>query len=365
MLGRQRTPLDDDSLKKMLEELAIVKALVAHAGAVPVVATSKLTIPVLSNSSDIVASASDLHDEIKELSYVSPLRHGLFRDGIASELSSQLLLNTAYGNQARVEALLSISPARRLKHLFTRGDVEDYSGRKFTHISAFQYAVWAGDSHMWKMMLNCLQKACEAGYSKWDVIRQKLLGQFEEVEASGVRYVLNGKEVRESHFDFGPLIHALKGYSKHIDDWSENELKKYWCARVGLAQRLVPAHVAQEYGRSDRSFSPRPLFQDTVLPRGLTFYNSLKMTQEAWWPADSSDNRLGVDFAIYRGGAWSEAYGIHVYLAEKARVPHCSIDLVALTALRKVRLGDDMRDLRKMLNPPILELDESGCTRVP
>ena len=219
---------------------------------------------------------------------------------------------------------------------------------------------------MWKMMLNCLQKPSVHGYSGWDVMRLKLLEQFEEVDVSGVSYMLNEKEVRESHFNFQPLIHALQHYIEDLEGGSSLKASEdYWCTVIGLAQRNVPAHVAQEYCRVDRSFFPRPLFDDPELPRCITFFNCLTGVVEAWWSADSIDNRLGVDFAIYRGGASHEAYGTKGCHIEKSGVSYFRIDLAALIALCNARLHHDMSDLRTKLTFTDIALDEESCSKMP
>ena len=43
--------------------------------------------------------------------------------------------------------------------------------------------------------------------------------------------------------------------------------------KVGVAQRDVPAHVADEYCRNDRSFDPAPDFNEVNLPRHSPYYN--------------------------------------------------------------------------------------------
>lgn len=70
----------------------------------------------------------------------------------------QLLLCTAHGKEDQIKKLFDISPAL-IRYLIEKSDVEDYSGRQFKNISAFQYALWARDWHMWEMMLLALDAA--------------------------------------------------------------------------------------------------------------------------------------------------------------------------------------------------------------
>lgn len=57
-----------------------------------------------------------------------------------------------------------------------------------------------------------------------------------------------------------------------LEENNKKELQKALMA-IGLAQCNVSAHVDQEYCRADRSFVPKPTFNEKTLPRTLTFYN--------------------------------------------------------------------------------------------
>jgi len=73
-------------------------------------------------------------------------------------------------------------------------------------------------------------------------------------------------------FDFKSLITALDTYVTNYDRWNYNQQEEAWL-NVGKAQRDVPAHIAHEYCRGDRSFDPRPEFNEETLPRCFTFDN--------------------------------------------------------------------------------------------
>ena len=60
----------------------------------------------------------------------------------------QLLQFVAEGEQDQAEALIQ-QDQNRLLHV---GTVMDLSGREFKGITAFQYALWAMDWHMWTMI---------------------------------------------------------------------------------------------------------------------------------------------------------------------------------------------------------------------
>jgi hypothetical protein len=137
-------------------------------------------------------------------------------------------------------------------------------------------------------------------------------------------------------FDFHSLITALETYVSNYDRWGHHELEMAWLA-VGKAQRDVPAHIAHEYCRDDRSFDPRPEFNEDALPRILTFDNYVTNVK-SWFPLDSSSSGLGFDFSLFRdgrargrGGAWRT--GAAGWLRP-------GLDLAAVSHLDEVRTAD-------------------------
>ena len=147
---------------------------------------------------------------------------------------------TAQGKEKQVKKLFNISPAN-IRYLIEKADVKDYSGGKFKGISAFQYALWARDWHMWEMMLDALDEAerhaiTEEEWKKLpenekgkigiitkeeiNAIRKELLEQYKQVVNNGLdytieRYYWEGDEripysvkvKGETHFDLeGPKI---------------------------------------------------------------------------------------------------------------------------------------------------------------
>jgi len=133
-------------------------------------------------------------------------------------------------------------------------------------------------------------------------------------------------------FDFHSLITAFETYVNNYDRWTYHQREIAWLD-VGKAQRDVPAHVAQEYCRRDRSFEPRSEFNEEMLPRVLTFYNSFTKIN-SWFPLSSLSSGLGVDFAL---SGWGGA---------GARTPARfgpgagSVDLAAVRHLDEVRIAD-------------------------
>ena len=63
-------------------------------------------------------------------------------------MTAKVLMLVAQGQQTQAQALLVHQP----NLLSQRGDVTDYSGRTFKNITAYEYAYWAKDWHMCRML---------------------------------------------------------------------------------------------------------------------------------------------------------------------------------------------------------------------
>jgi len=278
-----------------------------------------------------------------ELSASSRAMYGLFREKRSEQIVAKLLLHVARGEEVNVKMLLQRFP----EYILARGDVIDNSGRYFSNITVFQYAVWALDSQMWKMILDCLPRD-----GKREVIKAGLWTQYEEVTTIGINYTLDGVEIRgERHFNFIPLISAYKTYVEQFDSWSWLQRNQYWCKVIGTAQHLSLAHIAQECCRTDEAFYPKPWFKKKTLPRSSKIY-FLTGEDGDWWPTGFVTKKLGVDFAILRAEA-KKPFGICCahderggkgVLAEKA-----ALDLDAISALHKARVAD-VGELRRRLH---------------
>ncbi|BCA95130.1 hypothetical protein TUM19329_14910 [Legionella antarctica] len=202
----------------------------------------------------------------------------------------KFLYHTVRGEHDAVKEMLS----NDISLIFKRGQVTDCSGRTFDNISAFEFVLWALDKPMWTMMLNCLP-ITEDGKK----VIVKLLCQYDKVSTEGVTYVLNGKTVTETHFDFKNTI--IKELQSQVDsiaaqgDKNFAAIDKQWREGVGGAQRLLPMHAVYEYCSHD-PFHPVSKFTGQPKSSGQ-FYNSETRQYENWFVVDS---RLGVDFAIYK-----------------------------------------------------------------
>ena len=250
----------------------------------------------------------------------------LFRPEI---LLDNLLQATVHGDQNKVEQIIKQSP----KLLLSRRKVTDYSGRTFFNITAFEYALWALDvKYMCPAMIHCLPKNEEG-----EIIRKNLLQQYEMHKIHGVKYNLNGVEYIEKHFDFSCLITALTTYIANHANWAPDNCVAHWCKVVGLAQSMLPAHVAQHYCDRETSFYPTPDFKKDKLIRCLNFRNFLTLKDEFWFSPPINDKGLGVTFGI--GGSGVRGGNSRPMLGRLGnKVPKA--DLIAIEKLIAVRIKD-------------------------
>ncbi|MDR3503912.1 MAG: hypothetical protein P4L79_15170 [Legionella sp.] len=248
------------------------------------------------------------------------------------------LHDVAKGRQEEAGALLTATPATTQTLLRTPGIFTDYSGRTF-NCTAYEYAYWAKDTHMCRMLESHMDEETKAF----------MLARIDANDATGLRFQQNGEEKQSAHFDLTALKTALQAYIDGYDAWCS---ASNWAAMgaawmvVGKAQRNVPAHIAQEYCREDRSFSPTPQFNEVALPRVLTFYNFNTAASDSWFPLPSSNSGLGFDFGVIRGGGrgYARVAGSLAGLAG-------GVDLASITRLDEVR-AVDLTLSRDHLNPP-------------
>lgn len=230
------------------------------------------------------------------------------KEAKAGEQVGEFLRYIVEGEQDKAEERLKEVPALALK----KGTVTDLSQREFKHITGFQYAVWALDWHMWKMLLKYMPKEAAAL-------------QFVELEEKGT---VHGK-----HFSLSPLIKALNTYVKSYGTWYKasawDKIKQHWCQEVGGCQLLLPAHVIHEYCHPSRSFVPCPVFNEESLPRRMQLSGGGN-----WFTMEYRGGKLGVTFGILRHN-WSAAAveegGFRWWVV-------CLTDIEALQRLSKMRL---------------------------
>ncbi|MFJ1268191.1 hypothetical protein ACD661_06455 [Legionella lytica] len=233
----------------------------------------------------------------------------------------QFLHDVAKGRQTEAENSLTPMQNNTQMLLQTPGLFTDYSGRTF-YCTAYEYAYWAKDTQMRRML--------EAHMD--DETKTLLLARIERIEQHGLAYQQRGQNFQSKHFDMTPLIKSIEEYIRGWNNWlREGNTNASHVARmkIGKAQREVPAHVAHEYCRPDKSFETRRDFRETTLPRGLNYDN----LGQCWFPLKSSSAGLGFDFAFIRGGM----PGVR---SMWAGIPPCLIDLGAMYELDEVRTAE-------------------------
>ena len=279
----------------------------------------------------------------RELAATDRRMHSVFHQ---SNLHAKFLECVAYGQQDKAEKLLSQvfqgQPARIQAALLHQGTLTTYAGETF-NCSAYEYAFWAKDTHMCRMLERYMDAETKA----------QMLTRIDAIEANGLIYQQNSQEYHSSHFDFTPLKEAYQRYLAGYDAWLAangwGAMKAAWLD-VGKAQRNVPAHVAQEYCRPDRSFHPTPEFNEATLPRVFTFYDwTTGGRNDSWFPLTASNSGLGFDFSLIRAGGG----GARRTLRGSAERGACDVDLVAVSRLDAVRTVD-LTQSREHLNPPAM-----------
>ena len=107
----------------------------------------------------------------------SCLHHGLFKSDLKNEKLKRLLEYVVHGEQDKAEKMLRAAP----ELLIEKGDVMDYSGRLFHHVSPWECMLWAMDTrYMGQMMLSCIPPG-ETGND----LRRELVSQYDAMQGSG------------------------------------------------------------------------------------------------------------------------------------------------------------------------------------
>lgn len=150
----------------------------------------------------------------------------------------QFLHDVAQGRQDEVHALLTASQANKQDLLRTPGVFTDYSGRTF-NCTAYEYAYWAGDTHMCHMLERHMDEETKA------LMFARIIDTATE-DYVGLVYRQRGTEHRSDAFSLQPLMSALRRYIAGYDDWNNTmnwaAMKAAWM-EVGIEQRDLPVHV--------------------------------------------------------------------------------------------------------------------------
>jgi hypothetical protein len=131
----------------------------------------------------------------------------LAQNPILADSVELFLLYVSAGCQAQAEAMLKTNPSLAE----AKGTVTDLSGRTFEDITGFQYAVWALDLHMGRMIYN--MENPEQGYLSAEQAA-KQMAEFDSAKWTK-KHGLN--------FSFDPLINSLNTCVKHYESkrWTE------------------------------------------------------------------------------------------------------------------------------------------------
>lgn len=288
------------------------------------------------------------------------------------KLLQLFLQHVAQGAQDEAEKLLTDNQEIMQKLLTLSGTFTDYSGRTF-NCTAYEYAYWADDRHMYQMLKRHMDQNTHAALSV-------------KIKAISLRYEQHGQVVEHSrHFDMTPFITALKKYADRCSTWNSpmnsREIKTAWL-EVGLAQRDLPVHVINEYCRPDRPFHPVPAFTENHLPRALPdvppisgkllafdgIHKVEELNNKTALPTSifSASSGLGVNFALFRGNEqqnvralkWDDDFSMYTKIRRMGGWMEAAQDLKAICRLDEVRTADRVRS-RENLLPVTPEHDRS------
>lgn len=180
---------------------------------------------------------------------------------------NEFYVSVTHGDQNQAETLL-----RKNRYLaLIATDLTDCAGRNFRQITAFQYAIWALDYHMWTM------------------IRKYLSDEESKKQIIGLN---NGAWILEhaAQASWQQLIDALQHHVAHSGSWGAEQCRGNWITQIGKAQLKLPAHVMHEYHKEDGLFNSTKSFDEQVVSR-------TKITDR--WFTYNAAYKLGVS------GAWS------------------------------------------------------------
>lgn len=273
------------------------------------------------------------------------------------------LQQVAYGEQNEAEQLLQ-KDVEAAQELLTARNIPftDYSGRTFT-CTAYEYAYWAKDTHMCRMLEKYMNDQTKQIILKQVQNIEELIGDTLFKYPRGLAYTQKEIKYQSAHFDLAPLKKALQtyidAYNNPQKDW--NALDALWI-QIGLLQREVPAHIAQEYCHPNRSFDDvvkNNALLDASKPanlvRQLKFYNLVTKENDVWFTPrrSSQDSGLGFSFAILRqAGSVIGLGGQLAWLGEWVRGVD---DLAAIKAIDKARREDLKQSLANLAAPSNLQ----------
>jgi hypothetical protein len=187
---------------------------------------------------------------------------------------AEFLRFVAEGEQDKAEAMLKTNKDLAL----VAGNVTDHAKRIFRNITGFQYAVWALDWHMWKM------------------IRKYLPDEVAQEQAKGFGIGAWVKEYGE-YASWKKLLDAQQTLKNNWNEWDWKKIDEHWM-KIGELQLMLPMHVLQEYNQPNRPFDPCPKFNNEYdLERNLPDWlrnGVLDGSFSLHWRGSKKENRSAV-----------------------------------------------------------------------
>jgi hypothetical protein len=198
---------------------------------------------------------------------------------IHQEEDQALLKWITEGHLEEVEKLLKKNPGLGL----CRGTVKDLSNRKFTNITALQYAAWSLDLEMCDLILGYLSTHNSAI-------------QLKALYAEPGSYSPYG-----DHYDIKPLIAKTKKFVENYNKWDYAQCCQYWQKEVGREQRKCPAWLIYAWSEEGKDVAWTKQDFSRKVKRE---YDKHRLE---WWFTENYDNGLGV------GSTWGCARGYEWY----------------------------------------------------
>ena len=220
------------------------------------------------------------------------------------------------GQQEQAEALLMTNSV----YARMRGSITDLAGRKFENITGFQYALWALDCNMWRMI-------------------QKYLSQDEA-----------WRQVQEPSLAYGECFSLKRlsdAYESLLKNWWKTinlERENHWNLSVGRMSREIPIHFFQEFRQLEKNLVEIPNFdsdEDYRLSRPLCRVAILKSEMSPY--GSTREKRLIIECKPleweYLSLSTGECTGKpSVWLRGNKAKERLEMDLRVITALYNARL---------------------------
>ena len=220
------------------------------------------------------------------------------------------------GEEEQAEALLK----ENSQYATMYGTVTDIAGRKFENITGFQYALWALDCNMWRMIQRYLP------------VNVALRQAQEANSAHGECFSL--KRLADAYNSI------LQCFHKHLN----HERESHWNISVGRMSREVPLHFFQEFRQMKRDLVDCPDFDsDADYPLSRPLCRIALLKSEISLCGSTREKRLIIESKPceweYLSLSTGECTGqSSVWLRGNKAEERLKMDLKVITALNNTRL---------------------------